>query len=426
MQGTIALLLMGQTSLLFSQADTLPLWQMIELAEKHYEYEESIERQNEIHLHRKQQTKIPYLPQIQLNGEATYQSDVVSFPFELPMIDGLDLPYFRARAEGQVSQNLYDGGKKEIRQSIQKIENEIQVENIKSQRHPLRKQVAELYFRVLLIQNQQSLLSKDRSLLLEKQKLIHQNFEAGLVSKEEGLQLQGAILNIEKDSIQLAEQMKIVQEALSLLVDTAIDHFIFIQPKIDIDNLGPVRTSSSVKILDLQRQLLLDKNELSASLRFPKANLFARGGLGYPNPLNLLDNEISPFLIGGLQIQWPVWDWNRHSLEEQIIQLETENINTRMHQQKVKERIESLQAFREVKATENMFPVLEKLIKNQVEVRKLLSERLEKGLIGSSEYLDALHAEQSVKLQKLQLEIEWNKAKVEYLLENEMPLKIEL
>src|SRR5690606_38187514 len=51
-----------------------------------------------------------YLPQITINGQATYQSAVTEIPIPVP---GMDIPTVdkdQYKFYGEVSQNLYDGG----------------------------------------------------------------------------------------------------------------------------------------------------------------------------------------------------------------------------------------------------------------------------------------------------------------------------
>ena len=53
------------------------------------------------------------------------------------------------------------------------------------------------------------------------------------------------------------------------------------------------------ELFQLQRNLILAQSDLITAARKPKLSAFAQAGIGYPNPLNLLDNNPAPYgLIG--------------------------------------------------------------------------------------------------------------------------------
>ena len=68
-----------------------------------------------------------YLPQLQVNAKATYQSDVVSLPLQLPGITIPSLPKDQYQAVVDLSQVVWDGGmihsQKQVIQANSEIEN---------------------------------------------------------------------------------------------------------------------------------------------------------------------------------------------------------------------------------------------------------------------------------------------------------------
>jgi len=149
---------------------------------------------------------------------------------------------------------------------------------------------------------------------------------------------------------------------------------------------------------------------LQEAVEQPKIRAFSQGGIGYPNPFNLFNDEISPFGIVGVRFSWNVWDWgNRRRereillLQSQMLEAEKENLlqNVDVQMQKHVERIEQLKA--------TIVKDLELILVLQ-EIRELASLQFDEGIISTGDYIDAVHEEQAANLNlalhKIQLELE--------------------
>ncbi len=107
-----------------TNAQTLTLKECYDLAKHNYpliKRHDLISKTKEYNI---QNAAKGWLPQIQIVGQATYQSDVIQFPIQLPniSIDPLSKDQYKVYAD--VQQNIYDGGrfpiKRRWRPSIQK------------------------------------------------------------------------------------------------------------------------------------------------------------------------------------------------------------------------------------------------------------------------------------------------------------------
>jgi hypothetical protein len=82
-----------------------------------------------------------------------------------------------------------------------------------------------------------------------------------------------------------------------------------------------------LQLFDLQKQQLLAQSPLIQARTKPKINAFIQAGLGYPNPLNFFDTEVSPYGIAGVQLRWNFWDWGQSKKELEVLSVKSQLID---------------------------------------------------------------------------------------------------
>ena len=100
-----------------------------------------------------------YIPQINANGQATYQSEVVNFADVFgslpPQFAGLiKFPNYskdQYRLTGEVSQTIFDGEATKFKKENAKVQAEVSEQSLEVNLYALRDRVNQVYFGVLLI-----------------------------------------------------------------------------------------------------------------------------------------------------------------------------------------------------------------------------------------------------------------------------------
>jgi len=133
-----------------------------------------------------------------------------------------------------------------------------------------------------------------------------------------------------------------------------------------------------------------------------------RAGLGYPNPLNFFEDELSPFATAGLQFSWPLIDWKQADRDRQLLQVQNALVDNQrrdfvrdieLREIELNERIETLRSRIERER---------EIVKLQRQILQQAAAQLERGVLTSAEYLEqvnaAIQAELSLEYNRLQLE----------------------
>lgn len=395
--------------------DTLTLEQAYKLAKNNFPL-----LKKKMHYEKSLQLKLRNLdtrrlPDLKTIGSATYQSDVVSFPFSIPGTEPLDLPHERFQLYLDVNQIIYDGGFTVSQKHLVEQESRINNQQLEVDLQKLKEQVLNIYFSIRIFKMSEEILKNSKDLLLQKQQILNSSYKGGIINEAAVLKLDAEILQLDQRIEETSAQLVIYLETLSILTGSEISPTTqFISADIDIPASNPINRP--------ELELLSEKQELQAGLmklediKFrPKISAFGQAGLGYPNPFNLFDNSFSPYYLVGARLSWNFWSWGNKKREKEILHInselmeaEKENLEQSFHIQlqnylKKKEELE-LKVNRDTE-----------LVDARERIRNITSTQLDAGIIGSGEYIEAVHQEEEARLKLEMHKIQLILAKANYL-----------
>ena len=92
------------------------------------------------------------LPQLELRGEATRQSEVATIPITVPGVEVPEPPKSRYEAALEAQVTLYDGGVLGERRGVERARLQAEEARLAAQLHPLRMEVTEAFFAAFILQ----------------------------------------------------------------------------------------------------------------------------------------------------------------------------------------------------------------------------------------------------------------------------------
>jgi outer membrane protein TolC len=345
-----------------------------------------------------------YLPQINIKGQATYQSDVTTIPIALPGVEIPQLSKDQYKVYAEVLQPIYDGGRIKQQKKLQEAHSALATQEIAVQLYQLKDRVNQLFFGILLLDlqlKQNELTQQDIQLGLDKANAAIRN---GVALKSSAAVLEAELLKAGQQAIELEASRTAFTDMLSLLVHRPLDeHTVFVQPSPVIPSLTIKRPELAAfdyqnKALDAQYSLLSVRNR-------PRLNFFVQGGYGRP-ALNMFENSFAPYYIGGLQLSIPITGFYTLKNEKALIDIQKENLavaketflfNTHLDIKQQNTTIVRLQALLEAD---------EKIIPLRTNIKKTALAQLENGVAHSSDYLREVHAESQARQAKALHEIQ--------------------
>ncbi len=348
-----------------------------------------------------------YLPQVNLVGQASYQSDVTSvdLPASIANMVNIEKPAKdQYKLYGEVAQTLYDGGIIKQQGKIYEANATADLQRIEVELYKLNERVTDLYFGILLISeqlHQNELFKKDIKLVLSK---VESSVANGVSLKSNATVLQAEMVKAEQHNIELSANRRAYINMLSELIHKPLNEETnFIKPP--VINTSENINRPELKLFEAQNKIIEAQTQMIKAKNLPKLGLFFQGGAGRP-ALNMLSNKFDPYFAGGLRLTIPLTGYytqkndlallsvNRLSNE---VQKETFLFNTHFELKKQNEEIDKLN---------QLINTDTELISLRESVKKSSVAQLENGVINSNDYLRELNAEDIAKQNKIMHELQ--------------------
>jgi outer membrane protein TolC len=327
------------------------------------------------------------LPKLDLNGQATYQSEVTSLGGQLinVTIDPPNKDQYRTTLDA--NQLIYHGGlidasikAKETKAAIGKQEVEISL-------YGLKNRVNQLYFSLLLLQENQDLLQAKESQLTARLEEVQAGVKYGTLLSSSADALEVALIKIHQQNTELALSKLDLLQQLSLIIGTELQPQVLLQ-RPEVFPVIPDQTSKRPELLlfELQKSQVDLSSELLEKSKLPKISAFAQGGYGNPG-LNMLDNTFNSFFMTGVKLNWNVFDWNKNRKERQSSQIDRSIVDTQKETFELNNGLELVNLQSEIDKMEELIRYDEQIIPRFEKMVKTAESQLKNGVITSSAYI---------------------------------------
>lgn len=249
-----------------------------------------------------------YLPQVSVNGQATYQSQTIDFSDVLGggglpggiSPPGLSRDQYRAQAE--VSQLLYDGGATSRQRAVVRANEAVQQQAVEVSLYAVRDRVAQLFFSVLLMDEQlrqNTLRKKDLQQSADK---VSASLRFGTAFRSNVDLIKAEIVGADMTAIELQSS----KDALLKMLGTFIGREITKDMRlVEPANLATATTLNRPELrLFAFQKAAIDAEEQKLRVDYmPRLSAFVQGAYGRPT-LNIISNTFGPWWVAGARLNW--------------------------------------------------------------------------------------------------------------------------
>jgi outer membrane protein TolC len=355
-----------------------------------------------------------YLPQVTLNGQATYQSAVTEVPVSIPGISIPTVSKNRYNTYAELQQTIWDGGLTKANKTLETAILNSHLSQLEVELYKLNEQVAQAFFTTLVVDQQKEVILAQVKTIDEQLSRAESGIRNGVTEPSAAMVLKAERINLEQNIVELDAAKNASRQMLELLTGkqfTEKEAFSY-QSNFSFNSelLRP-----ELQLLAVQREQLAVQSDLLSKTRNPK--LFGFGQMGYGKPgLNMLLDEFKGYYLFGVGVSWNAFDWKQTSRKQQVLKLQQEmlqsqeatfiqNLNLLLIQQK--EQIGKL---------EQLIANDENLVKLRSGITKAAASKLENETITTSDYVQELQAETVEKLKQELHKIQLNEAREKYVL----------
>ena len=403
----------GLAPLFVSAQQVLTLEECYSLAEKNYPLAKQIAL-----LEEKTKSEIKVLekgklPKLDLNAQATYQSDVIEFPLQIPNsnIEPPNKDQYRATLDA--NQLIYNGGNIAANARLKTAELGTQQQQIVVNLYTLKSRINQNYFSVLLFQEQEKLLLSKMEQLNARIKEVSAGVKYGAVLPASEQLLKAEFLKLEQQLSQISFDKEKALKSLSLLIFTDLGNNatltnpeILITPEIDLKR-------PELELFNLQETQLETSKEVISKSNYPKLFGFAQAGYGNPG-LNMLDNSFQDFYMVGLKLNWNIFDWGKIKEQKQTVDISKEIVAAEKETFQLNNEMQQKEAESDINKYQSMLLKDSEIIGLREKVLQATTSQLQNGAITSSEYITELNNLYEARIDQQLHEVQLSLVKANY------------
>lgn len=353
-----------------------------------------------------------WLPQIAIAAQATYQSDVTSWPESMKgtfqqlgvNMKGLSKDQYKIGIDLQ--QTLYDGGTIISLRSIARQEEKVQKAQVETNLYQVRKRVNEMYFSLLLL-NEQILLNNDvKALLLSSEKKLASMLKGGTIAISDFENIRAERLSVEQQNESLKSQQQMLQHLLSTFCGIKVSN---IQKPAPVETTISTNKRPEILLFDNQLQLSSIKEKALNSQVRPKLGIFAQGFYGYPG-LNMFEDMMNRkwSLNGmvGVKLSWNIGALYSLKNDKAKLRLQREMTENAREIFLFNNQLEEIQQNENIKRYHTMKQTDDEIIMLRTNIRKAAESKLSHGIIDINNLLREINNENAAKIQQTIHDIE--------------------
>ena len=362
-----------------------------------------------------------WLPQVSASAQATYQSDVVSWPDDMKGMFGQMGVNFEGLKKDQykigldIQQAVFDGGAIKSQKEIARQQGEVQHAQNEVNLYNVRKRVNEMYFGLLLIEEQIQLNKDLQELLAQNEKKLASMLKGGTAAESDFQNVKAERLNAAQQMTGLQSQRSALMRMLSAFCGIEIKEAV--KPNhgdrlFDVNSLNqqPVpMIRPELKAIDAQLRLANAQEKALDAALMPKLGVFAQGFYGYPGYNmfeDMLQHRFSWNGMIGARLTWNIGALYTRKNDKAKLNVQRSMFNVQRETFLFNNNLEQIQENENIERYKKLMADDEEIISLRSSIRKAAESKLSHGIIDVNDLVKEITNENAAKVQQRVHEVE--------------------
>jgi len=354
-----------------------------------------------------------WLPQVSASAQVTYQSDVAAWPEQMGSMlksMGVDLKGLRKdqyRVGVDVQQTIYDGGTISSQKEVARQQGLVEAAQNEVSMYQIRQRVNELYFGLLLMDDQLQLNMDLQEVLSSSEKKLASMYQHGTAAESDYLSVKAERLNVIQQQTSLQAQRQALARMLSTFCGMDIRHVQKPVPPAAMPQQQNMRPE--LKAIEAQLRLADAREKALNAALMPKLGVFAQGFYGYPGYNMFEDMMRHRWSLNGMigaKLSWNIGALYTHKNDKAKVQLQRERAEVSRDVFLFNNQLEQVQQQEDVERYRKLMTEDEEIIQLRSAVRKAAESKLAHGIIDVNDLVREINNENAAKVQQSIHEIE--------------------
>ena len=348
-----------------------------------------------------------YLPQFALSAKASYQSEVTELPVSIPGINIKGMPKDQYQVMLELQQSIWDGGGIRMQKKQVAAEADVEKEKLNVDMYALNGRVNDLYFGILLLDEQ---LTQNSLLQEELERNFHQisaYVENGIANQTDLDAVKVEQLNTKQKRIELTSSRFAYLQMLSLLMGEVLTQETVLEKPVPENTVSAVSEIRRPELsLYSMQEANLNVQEKALNVRhLPRFGAFVQGAYGNPG-LNMLKNEFSPYYIAGVRLSWNFGSLYTLKNDRRVIENKRQQLGINKDVFLFNTRLQMTQQDQAIHSMEKQMQDDSEIIRLRTNIRKAAEAKVANGTLTVTEMLRELTNESMARQTKAMHEIQ--------------------
>lgn len=354
-----------------------------------------------------------FLPQLNIAGQATYQSDVTSVPVKIPGIDIESPAKDQYKITAELSQLLYDGGATAAQKNVQNVNALVEEQRAEVDLYKVKERINQLYLGILLLDEQLKQVELVKNDIRLGIKRVEAQVQNGTAFRSNQLMLEAELLKNDQRTIELRANRKGLIDVLSLFINQQLPENTNFETPASDASISTSINRPELRMFDYQDSLFEVQNEVVNAKNRPKTSLFVQGGYGRPG-LNMLKNDFDLFYIAGLRLNWSLGGLYTSKREKEILSVNRRMVDVQKDLFLLNTNTQLKQQQAELQKLEDLIESDQRIIDIRRQVKEAANAQLANGVITANDFLREVNAEDQARISLITHQLQLLQAKINY------------
>lgn len=385
----------------YAQTDRLTLEDCYHLAEENYPAIKKIDLVAKSADYNIKNINKKFLPQFNVSGQATYQSQVVNYGQLLggnaPAM-GFTPPAFskdQYRISGEVEQLLFDGGSTKYQKELTKVNSSLQKQNIAIELYAINDRINSIFFSIFLVDAQLELNRLKIANLQNQLNKTEAAYKFGTAYTSDVNEIKAEIENTKSTNIDYEGNRSAFLKMLSLFIGKEVTSSAALS-KPEAIIVSSEINRPELKMFDLQKNIYQAQTKQLKSSYLPTFKAFFQGAYGRPT-LNPVSNDFGAWYITGVRLNWSIGSLYTLKNQRAVYNLNSQSADVDKETFIRNVQLDISQQDANVKKYIEMINQDSKTIALREDVTKSASAQLANGVITTHEYIQKVNNENASK-----------------------------
>jgi len=293
----------------------------------------------------------------------------------------------------QFNQIIWDGGITKAKKDITRASSEMEKADLEVSLFALEERVNNLFFGILLIDEQIQQMQILKSTMLRNMKRVEIAVENGTAFKSDIDEIKVEVINTDQKMEELSSNRNVYVNVLAAMIGEPIDpEAKFTRPEVDDTFLTLENNRPELRLFQNQENLIEAQSAIDKSMLYPKIGILGLGAFIQPG-VAFGTSQLENIFVGGLSVNWSLGGLYKNGNNKKLSEINMQKVAVQKETFLFNNNLELTQTQLELKKYKTLLDQDMEILTLKSRIKNAYDVKYENGISTMSELLDRTNDE---------------------------------